>query len=109
MVYLGLLINKTKYIEIQSSDIKYYIILVGSICVLAYIVNNIFGSNLMFISQNFPGMPIEIIYNATGRFYTLVMSIAQMTLPFYIVYGIIQRIKKRQIVQGGQYEKASIN
>ena len=109
MIYLGLLIDITHYIELNLSDIKYFATLVGGICVLAYIINKIFGSNLMFISQNFPGMPIEIIYNATGRFYTLVMSIAQMTLPFYIVYGIIQLVKKRQIAQGGQYEKASIN
>ena len=109
MIYLGLLIDITHYIELNLSDIKYFATLVGGICVLAYIINKKFGSNLMFISQNFPGMPIEIIYNVTGKFYTLVMSLAQMTLPFYIVYGIIQIIKKRQIVQGGQYEKASIN
>lgn len=109
MIYLGLLIDITHYIELNLSDIKYFAILVGGICVLAYIINKKFGSNLMFISQNFPGMPIEIIYNVTGRFYTLVMSIAQMTLPFYIVYGIIQLVKKRQIAQGGQYEKVSIN
>ena len=94
MIYLGLLINKTKYIEIQASDIKYYSILVGGICVLAYIVNTIFGSNLMFISQNFPGMPIEIIYNMTGRYFTLVMSLGQMVLPFYIIYGVLKQKEK---------------
>lgn len=98
MVYLGLLINMTHYIELEVKDIKYYALLVGIVCVLAYIVNKIFGSNLMFISQNFPGMPIEILYNLTGRFYTLVASIGQMTLPFYIVYGIVHarslRVKK---------------
>lgn len=94
MIYLGLLINKTKYIKIQASDIKYYSILVGGICVLAYIVNTIFGSNLMFISQNFPGMPIEIIYNMTGRYFTLVMSLGQMVLPFYIIYGVLKQKEK---------------
>lgn len=94
MIYLGLLINKTKYIEIQLSDIKYYFILVGCICVLAYIVNSIFGSNLMFISNNFPGTPIEIIYNITGKYFTLLMSLGQMILPFYIVYGIVKQTEK---------------
>ena len=88
MVYLGLLINITHYIEIKLSDIKYYTTLVGSICILAYIINNIFDSNLMFISKNFPGTPIEIIYKFTGLLYTLVASVGQMTLPFYIIYGI---------------------
>lgn len=109
MIYLGLLIDITHYIELNLSDIKYFATLVGGICVLAYIINKKFGSNLMFISQNFPGMPIEIIYNVTGKFYTLVMSLAQMTLPFYIVYGVIKLANKKQKAQGGQYEKVSIN
>lgn len=88
MVYLGLLINATHYIELEASDIKYYASLVGIVCILAYIINKIFDSNLMFISKNFPGTPIEILYNITGPFFTLIISVAQMTLPFYIVYGI---------------------
>lgn len=88
MVYLGLLLNITHYIELQKSDIKYFASLVGIICVVAYIINNIFDSNLMFISKNFPGNPIEIIYKYTGKLFTPIMCIAQMTLPFYIVYGI---------------------
>ena len=86
MVYLGLLINITHYIELHLSDIKYYAVLVGIICILAYIINKIFDSNLMFISQNFPGTQLEILYNITGPFFSIVMSIAQMTLPFYIVF-----------------------
>ena len=88
MVYLGVLINLTNYIELNLSDIKYYASLVGIACICALGINNIFGSNLMFISQNFPGTPLEIIYNFTGNFYTLVVSVVQMTLPFYTIYGI---------------------
>ena len=88
MVYLGLLINATHYIELEVSDIKYYATLVGTVCILAYIINKIFDCNLMFISKNFPGTPIEILYNITGQFFTPIISVAQMTLPFYIVYGI---------------------
>ena len=106
MIYLGLLINITHYIELEAKDIKYYALLVGIVCVLAYIVNKIFGSNLMFISQNFPGMPIEILYNLTGRFYTLVASIGQMTLPFYIVYGIVhaRSLRDKRLEESKAYE-----
>ena len=76
--------------EIEKNDIKYYASLVGCVCILAFIVNNIFDSNLMFISKNFPGTPIEIIYKYTGRLFTLVMSVGQMTLPFYCVYEVIK-------------------
>lgn len=88
MLYLGILINATNYIELNMLDIKYYASLVGIVCLLAYIVNNIFDSNLMFISNNFPGTPIEVIYNATGPFFTPVVSVCQMTLPFYTIYGL---------------------
>ena len=85
MLYLGILVNVTNYITLHITDIKYYASLLGIVCVLAYIINNIFDSNLMFISKNFPGTPIELIYMATGPFFTIVTSIAQMTLPFYTV------------------------
>ena len=88
MVYLGLLINITHYIELHLSDIKYFATLVGIVCVFAYIINQMFDSNLMFISKNFPGTPLEILYNITGPFFTLIISAAQMTLPFYIIYFI---------------------
>jgi len=90
MVYLSLLINLTNYIQLEKKDIIYYSSFVGIICVLAYIVNNIFDSNLMFISKNFPGMPIEIIFNWAGKYFTIVMTLVQMFLPFYIMYGILK-------------------
>lgn len=97
MVYLGILTNFTNYVELEKSDIKYYASLVGGVCILAYIINNIFDSNLMFISQNFPGTPIEMIYNFTGPFFTIVTTVLQMTLPFYIVYGINKLLNNNKV------------
>lgn len=71
-------------------------VFVGIICGLAYIVNNIFGSNLMFISQNFPGTPIEILYNLAGKWFTPIMIIAQMTLPFAFIY-FVRKCFNRQL------------
>lgn len=89
MIYLGIIINKFKYIEIKFSDLKYYACLVFVICIAAYIANSICGSNLMFISQDFPGTPITIIYKLTGKLFPIIMSLAQMTLPFLLVYGVL--------------------
>ena len=99
MIYLGLLINATQYIEIEKQDIKYYSSLVGIICVLAYIINQIFDSNLMFISKDFPGTPLHLIYQITGPFYTIIMSLAQMTLPFYIMYEILQHCYSKNLAK----------
>ena len=101
MVYLGLLVNITHYIEVVASDAVYFATLIGIICILAQIVNKIFDSNLMFISKDFPGTPITIIYKLTGKHFTAFMEIAQMFLPFYAVYGILKiRDKRKTKLQG---------
>lgn len=95
MVYLGLLVNITYYIELKSKDILNYVSIVGVICIIAYVVNQIFNSNLMFISKNFPAVSIiDALYKATGKLFTPVMILAQCTLPFYVMYGI-RKIKKQ--------------
>lgn len=101
MVYLGLLVNITHYIEVVASDAVYFATLIGIICILAQIVNKIFDSNLMFISKDFPGTPITIIYKLAGKHFTAFMEIAQMFLPFYAVYGILKiRDKRKAKLQG---------
>ena len=62
MVYIGLLMLKTKYVKLERSDIKY------------------------------PGTFIEIIYNISGNLFSLVMITAQAILPFYFVYEIYTNI-----------------
>lgn len=95
MIYLGILINKTRYIELEIQDVKYFASVIGIMSIVALIINKLFNGNLMFISNNFPGTPIEILYDLTngGIMYTLIMVLAQMTLPFYITYGIIKKIQ----------------
>lgn len=88
MVYIGLLMLITEYVKIEKNDIIYYFALIVIISTIAYIVNKICGSNLMFISQNYPGTFIEIIYNFSGKLFPIVMILAQATLPFYLIYGI---------------------
>ena len=91
MLYLGILINVANYITLNIKDIKYYASLVGIICLLAFILNNIFNSNLMFISKNFEEITvINFLYTTTGRFYSLVTSVCQMILPFLTIFGIVR-------------------
>ena len=97
MVYLTLLVNKTHYVEINKEDIIYFASLVGVVCILALMVNMEFHSNLMFISENFPNTPIELFYNLTGRWFTPLMILIQMFIPFYFVYGIIKRKEKKEV------------
>jgi len=95
MVYIGMLMLITKYNTIEKRDIIYYSAIIVIISGVAYVVNLKCDSNLMFISQNYPGTYIEIIYNNTGKFFTLFMTIAQATMPFYTVYGIYSLFKTK--------------
>ena len=97
MVYIGLLMLITKYTTIEKRDIIYYSAIIVIISAVAYVVNLKFGSNLMFISQNYPGTFIEIIYNTTGKVFPLVMIIAQATMPFYIIYGVYTLVKSKKV------------
>lgn len=97
MVYIGLLMLITKYTTIEKGDIKYYSAIIIVISAIAYIVNLVFDSNLMFISQNYPGTYIEIIYNITGTVFPIFMVVAQATMPFYIVYGVYKLLVKEEI------------
>lgn len=100
MIYLGILVNKTKYVELKKEDIKYFAILIGTMCIIALIINYFFDSNLMFISNNFPGNPIEILYKITngGILFSLIMIIGQMTIPFYISYYIMLQFRKNAVL-----------
>lgn len=95
MMYLGLLVNFSNYIELKNKDIINYASIVGIVCLVAYIVNKQFDSNLMFISKNFSVVPlIKYLYENTGNFFTPLMIISQCTLPFYLIYGMRKNIKK---------------
>lgn len=48
----------------------------------------------MFISQNFSVMPIRLLYKITNGniIFSLIMALAQMTIPFYVSYYAIKKI-----------------
>lgn len=58
----------------------------------------------MFISQNFSIMPIRLLYKITNGnvLFSLIMALAQMTLPFYVSYYTIKKmdnIKEKHILK----------
>lgn len=98
MIYLGIMININNYIKLEKEDIKYFASLIGFMGIAALIINKLFDGNLMFISNNFPGTPIEILYEITngGLIYTLIMLLAQMTIPFYLVYYPMSKLYNKE-------------
>lgn len=104
MIYLGIIVNKSNYIAIKNKDIIYYAGLIITICVIAYVVNCIFGSNLMFISKDFPKTPITIIYKLSKNYFPIVMCLIQSILPFYAVLYSKKYIEKQSIKNNEEIE-----
>ncbi len=94
MTYLGILVLMRGYCKPKKSDFWGYFILICIICLLALLVNLACGSNLMFISQNNPGTPIEFLWTHTGVFFTPLLVLGQATVPFWGMYGILYLISK---------------
>jgi uncharacterized membrane protein YwaF len=96
MVYIGILVNVTHYVEYSKEDFKYYFGLIIVIGVFAYLVNLKLNTNFMFISQNYPGTPMELIYNTTGKLFPVVMLLGQAILPFYIIEFLKTKLQKQK-------------
>ena len=94
MVYLGILVNITNYIELEWKDGIYYFALIFVISMIALIYNKFNDSNLMFISKNYPGTPVDLIYKLSGKNFTVTMIAIQATLPFIAICGISKLIRK---------------
>lgn len=96
MIYLAVLINQYHYIELEKKDIIYYASLVIVISLIALLINNLSGSNLMFISHNYPETGISYLYNLCGKYFTIVMILGQAIFPFYITYFLNKIMKAKK-------------
>ena len=102
MLYLGILVNITNYVELKFIDIKYYTILIFVISFVSLAVNKLLGTNFMFISNNFPNTPIEIAYKYTGKFFTAFMILLQAVGPYCVIYGLKKIIASRKVLCKGE-------
>ena len=98
MVYMGLRLVLSGAVVLRHRDIFYYAPPVLGVSVCALAVNLIWGSNLMFISRNYPNTPIELLYRCfPPPFFTVITVAGQLTLPFYMglfLNRLLLRVKK---------------
>lgn len=96
MIYLGILVIMRGYVVLVPKDQIPYGTVVLVVGIIAYIINSILGTNLMFVSQNFPGTPVEIVYNLTGKAFPICMLLIHIFPPFWAMYGISHLVQKKQ-------------
>ena len=93
MVYLGLLLLLSGVYRERKADLPLVAALIGTVCAVAFLFNTVYNrmadepvANLMFISRDFKGTPLSLIYRLCGRFFTPVMWLGQSFLPFWVTY-----------------------
>lgn len=97
MTFIGFLMLIRGYRILRFRDLVYHVIAVGSVSAVGLVFNLTIGTNMMFLSQNYPGTFIEPIYNALPRpLFTLLAMAIQATGPFCFVFGIYKLFTRKK-------------
>ena len=93
MIYVGVLIVITGYYKPEIKHFKEYSIFMGITFILAYIINNVKESNLMYISEPL-GIPLsDKVFEMVPNLYPFIFGLLQLVVPFMISYGIYKLVK----------------
>ena len=85
MIYLGILFIITDYCPLKMKDIFYYSTIVICFSIAAYTINSVLGSNLMFVSETFPGTAIDIVYSFSPALFPVLITFLQAVPPFIVI------------------------
>lgn len=103
MVFLGLLLLLRGVVRLSSRDVICCAGLVSAMCAAALIFNNVYSAatgtesaNLMFMSRDFPGTPVHLLYVLTGKAFPVVMWLLQAFVPYYAVFFTVKLCTKRR-------------
>ena len=100
MVFVGILLLMRGVYVIVARDVWYCAGLISVMCLIAFVFNTTYKSltglpaNLMFISEDFPGTPVTIIYRLFGKLFPVAMWLIQAFGPFYLVYFTVWMISR---------------
>ena len=96
MVLFGIIYLKKAFVRLDKTAYFYYVIFVSVPILLSLVLNPIFDSNLMLISNptNIP-IPIAVnLHKAVPFLYTICACLLYLTAPYFITYGLLALLKK---------------
>ena len=92
LVYLGVLTLWRGGYRPRKGDLLLAALPIGILCAAALLFNTVYNAfhispaaNLMFLSADFPGTPLSLLYHFLGKAYTPLMALGQMLLPYLLV------------------------
>ena len=102
MIYLSILLITSGYVKLEYRDLKLYASTIVVMSIVAYNINKYLGTNLMFVSKNYPGTAIEVLYNVNPTFFSLNITLIQAVPPFWVVYSLVKFYKNRYFDDCGE-------
>lgn len=100
MVFIGILLLMRRVFVVRRRDVWYCAGLISVMCLIAIVFNTVYKNitglpaNLMFISEDFPGTPVTLVYQLFGPLFPLAMWLIQAFGPFYLVYFTVWMISR---------------
>ena len=96
MIYSGIMIVLKGCFVPSAKDFLPYFAFTTAACVLAYIVNVKFGTNLMFLNRTSNNVILKAVMRLTGRWYPAAVTLGQNIGSFAVSYGIYRVVKGRK-------------
>ncbi|HOD61380.1 MAG TPA: YwaF family protein [Bacilli bacterium] len=92
-IFVGLIIAITGYFQPNNQDFKNYTISLLIICLFVYLLNEMIGTNLMFLNEPLAVWPLENIYRFSKILYPVIISLAQVCGTYIVSLGLYKLIK----------------
>lgn len=101
MIYTGFLVVLTGYYIPQNNHAKDYFISLSIVGILAFIFNNAFGYNFMYISEPLDFDFAKKIYCLNSYLYSVIILILEITLPYIITsigYNVLKKMNEKKYI-----------
>ncbi|MBQ9960829.1 MAG: TIGR02206 family membrane protein [Firmicutes bacterium] len=95
MIFMALYIVKNRLIKPSVKDLKSYVLTIIAACIVAFFVNQYFGTNYMFLTKPANNnAPLQLIAAVTGAFYPVVITLCQAFISFFGALGLYRLTRK---------------
>lgn len=88
MIYISFYVVRNNLIVPNRKDMKGYVSVIIGVCVLAYVVNQVLGTNYMFLSSPSNNAILKLALAITGPFYPVAVTLWQAYVSFYMALWI---------------------
>ena len=98
MIYMAFFVIRHKLIEPSMSDRKSYVLVIIAACVLAFIVNEILGTNYMFLAKpSNNNVMLQLALALTGPLYPVAVTFWQAYVSFFMGLWFYKKIENHNI------------